>query len=151
MSRYCTCEKCGKKAIVDDSIVLISYPEKFNYSCPHCGNTGYVLCDDTIDEKLDDCLKAFDKAFHKAMDKIWNETRERHEKLIAEAKKSIKHPLWQYASICFEQGTFEIRKKSFKLFWKTFGRRIVAVKIVPLKVHPLMGFLANEKSKEKNK
>ena len=42
----CTCEKCGKEADVDTSIVLTSYPPQYNYHCPYCGNRGYVFCSD---------------------------------------------------------------------------------------------------------
>lgn len=44
-------------------------------------------------------------------------------------KKLIKHPFFQYAYLDTENGDVIIKTKSFCLFWKTFGKRIVAIKI----------------------
>ena len=48
--RYCICEKCGKFAEVDDSMVLSVYPPKYRYVCK-CGHSGYVSVDDTTPYK----------------------------------------------------------------------------------------------------
>ena len=41
---YCKCKRCG--AEVNTSMVLASYPPKYSYKCPECGETGYIFCDD---------------------------------------------------------------------------------------------------------
>lgn len=65
MARYktktiCKCQRCGKDADVDDSIVLTSYPPKYSYHCPHCNYNGYVFCSETIStytvENVDDLI-----------------------------------------------------------------------------------------------
>ncbi len=45
---FCTCGKCGQVAEVDASLVLTSYPPKYNYHCPHCDNYGYVYCSEVF-------------------------------------------------------------------------------------------------------
>ena len=39
---YIECPKCGDVAEVDISMVLTSYPPQYQWSCPHCGATGYM-------------------------------------------------------------------------------------------------------------
>ena len=89
-------------------------------------------------EELED---AFVKEFKDIMEQVFNEANQRHEELLEKAKKSIKHPLWQYATVDYETGQIELKRKSFKLFWKTFGKKVVAVKIQKLRVEPLEGDL----------
>lgn len=38
------CDKCGTKMSFNDRIMLTSYPPKYKYSCPLCGNV-LVLVD----------------------------------------------------------------------------------------------------------
>lgn len=45
----CYCKNCGKLADVDDTAVLTSNPPRFNYSCPHCGYSGYIFCSDAFE------------------------------------------------------------------------------------------------------
>ena len=45
---YCKCSNCGQVAEVDASVVLTSDPPKYNYHCPHCNNSGYVLCSEVF-------------------------------------------------------------------------------------------------------
>ena len=45
---YCKCSNCGQVAEVDASAVLMSDPPKYNYHCPHCNNSGYVLCSEVF-------------------------------------------------------------------------------------------------------
>jgi Zn finger protein HypA/HybF involved in hydrogenase expression len=52
---YCKCKKCGRRAEVDTSIVLTSYPPQYNYHCPHCGEHGFILCSEAYYE-----TKSFD-------------------------------------------------------------------------------------------
>ena len=42
MEAYCKCNKCGKDAKVDTSMVLTSNPPKFKYECSSCGNINYI-------------------------------------------------------------------------------------------------------------
>ena len=151
MSKYCYCKNCGSKVILNTSIVLTTYPEQYGYHCDNCGKNGSIFCDEALDEEFDKEFDKITKDFANEFEKAVQQAQKQHETLLIKAKQSIKHPLWQYAVLCYETEEITVKRKSFKLFWKTFGRRIVAVKIVPLKVHPLMGFLANEKLKEKNK
>lgn len=45
--RYiCKCKECGNEAFVDDTVVLMTDPPKYNYYCTHCGEHGYVFCED---------------------------------------------------------------------------------------------------------
>ena len=48
MKAYCKCSNCGQVAEVDVSAVLTSDPPKYNYHCPHCNNSGYVLCSEVF-------------------------------------------------------------------------------------------------------
>ena len=48
MKAYCKCSNCGQVAEVDASAVLTSDPPKYNYHCPHCNNSGYVLCSEVF-------------------------------------------------------------------------------------------------------
>ena len=48
MKAYCKCFNCGQVAEVDASVVLTSDPPKYNYHCPHCNNSGYVLCSEVF-------------------------------------------------------------------------------------------------------
>ena len=45
---YCKCSNCEQVAEVDTSAVLTSDPPKYNYHCPHCNNSGYVLCSEVF-------------------------------------------------------------------------------------------------------
>lgn len=45
---YCTCGRCGETAEVDTSVVLTSYPPKYNYHCPHCDYHGFTFCSDVF-------------------------------------------------------------------------------------------------------
>ena len=47
---YCKCSNCGQVAEVDASAVLTSDPPKYNYHCPHCNNSGYVLCSEVFSD-----------------------------------------------------------------------------------------------------
>jgi len=44
MKAHCKCKKCGKQAEVDTSVTLTSYPAKYSYHCPECGEHGYIYC-----------------------------------------------------------------------------------------------------------
>ena len=48
MKAYCKCSNCEQVAEVDASVVLTSDPPKYNYHCPHCNNSGYVLCSEVF-------------------------------------------------------------------------------------------------------
>lgn len=49
------CSKCGAKMIADRSQVFTSYPPKYLFRCPSCGNTEYGFCsEDDIDEENED-------------------------------------------------------------------------------------------------
>ena len=50
----CTCEHCGKKASVDTSMVLTSYPPQYNYHCPHCGHNSSITFDKVVYETITD-------------------------------------------------------------------------------------------------
>ena len=45
---YCKCSNCGQVVEVDTSVVLTSDPPKYNYHCPHCNNSSYVLCSEVF-------------------------------------------------------------------------------------------------------
>lgn len=45
---FCKCDKCGKMAEVDTSMILTSYPPQYNYYCKHCGTYGYTYCDNVV-------------------------------------------------------------------------------------------------------
>ena len=38
------CSKCGAKMVADTSQVFTSYPPKYLFKCPSCGNTEYGFC-----------------------------------------------------------------------------------------------------------
>lgn len=40
------CPKCGSTATVDTSVVLTSYPPKYEIYCKSCGNVSYIMCDE---------------------------------------------------------------------------------------------------------
>lgn len=42
----CKCKNCGKEAIVDESIILATFPPKYGYDCLHCKDHGYTDCKD---------------------------------------------------------------------------------------------------------
>lgn len=54
----CYCKKCGKLANVDDTVVLTSNPPQFNYSCPHCGYSGYIFCSDAFETPREESAEA---------------------------------------------------------------------------------------------
>ena len=56
------CKMCGEELIVDDSVVLTSYPPKFKAYCQNCGD-GYVYCRDYMQSKYDDCVESIKKGF----------------------------------------------------------------------------------------
>ena len=48
--KICTCFECGySNAIVDDSMILASYPPKYKYHCPKCGYDGCVTTNDVYE------------------------------------------------------------------------------------------------------
>lgn len=58
------CSKCGEELIVDDSVVLTSYPSKYKAWCENCGD-GYVYCKDYETSKLVDAVLENIKEFNK--------------------------------------------------------------------------------------
>ena len=47
LDRKCRCKECRGVADVEDRVVLTSYPAKYSYHCPECGNNGYCYCSET--------------------------------------------------------------------------------------------------------
>jgi len=58
---------------------------------------------------------------------------------IETIRKSIKCPLFKYA-VLTENNKWEIKRKPFKLFWLTFGKRIVTIKIAKFNVEGLPAY-----------
>lgn len=55
---YIHCGECGALAEVDTSLVYTSILPKYRYTCPKCGNVGYVAADKLVtvgelDKKVD--------------------------------------------------------------------------------------------------
>lgn len=48
------CEKCGSTNVkVDFNTSYTSNPAKYSYCCDHCGEVGFINCDDVdIDDKI---------------------------------------------------------------------------------------------------
>lgn len=45
------CSECGTKMIADRDRIYLTYPPRYLFKCPNCGNTEYGLCsDDDIEE-----------------------------------------------------------------------------------------------------
>lgn len=45
---HCDCPKCGGLATVDNSVVLTSFPQQFEYRCPSCDDHGYIRCEEAF-------------------------------------------------------------------------------------------------------
>ena len=40
------CSECGTKMIADRDRIYLTYPPRYLFKCPNCGNTEYGLCSD---------------------------------------------------------------------------------------------------------
>ena len=43
---YCKCPKCGSECEVDTSMILTSYPPKYQAFCKNCNEVVYIFCSD---------------------------------------------------------------------------------------------------------
>lgn len=65
---YTHCEKCGALAEVDTSLVYTSIPPKYRYTCPKCGNIGYVTDYKLLTPCIDDFSEPDEKVGKEAAD-----------------------------------------------------------------------------------
>ena len=49
------CSECGTKMIADRDRIYFTYPARYLFKCPNCGNVEYGLCsdDDAVEENED--------------------------------------------------------------------------------------------------
>lgn len=76
------------------------------------------------------------------LDKTWNEIEKRDKEVIQpfleKAKKSIKHPHFTYAVADTEKLTITFKRKKWYQWFS--GKRVVCIKIIPMKVDTTFGY-----------
>ena len=58
---YTYCEECGALAEVDTSLVYTPIPAKYRYTCPKCGNVGYITAGKLITTEIGELDEKVDK------------------------------------------------------------------------------------------